>query len=257
MPAAAAARLRHVLVAPQTAGNVGAAARALKNLGLRRLVVVAPECDPRGDEARARAVGAADLLDAMETAPDLDAALRGAGTVVGFSRRVGKHRKPHPRIEALRDFWPAALAGGAEAALVFGREDSGLTDRELDRCTHLAALPAADAYPSYNLAQAVLLSAYELHLALGGPPRGADAGEGDPPAADERREPMYRHLERALRDIGFVHDETAEPILRRFRRLLGRAGATEDEVRMLRGLARQMSWAAERAREADRAREGG
>ncbi len=149
-------RVRFVLVRPRSPGNVGSAARALKNLGFSRLSVVAPRCDPRGVEARTLAVDAVDLLERMEIHADLDAALAGAATVVGTSRRMGKHRCPHYRLDQLADEL-AGLADRGDVAFVFGREDHGLSDAELDRCTQLVYFPASDVYPSFNLAQSVLL----------------------------------------------------------------------------------------------------
>ena len=120
-----------VLVQPRSAGNVGSAARALKNLGFSRLVVVDPGCDPRDREARKMAVDAVDVLAGLTVHDRLDDALGGAGTVVGTSRRTGKHRRPHYSLDAFSTEM-AALASSGELALVFGREDHGLSDAELD-----------------------------------------------------------------------------------------------------------------------------
>ena len=232
-------RVRFVLVEPQTAGNVGAAARALKNLGFDRLVVVAPACDIRSDQARRMAVDAVDILERVVVHDTLDAALAGTGTVVGTSGRTGKYRKPHYRLDLFAGQL-ARMAAAGELGLVFGREDSGLTDRELDRCTHLVYLPASDDYASFNLGQAVLLVAYELRRAA---PVAPQEEPLDPLAPHEAREAMYGHLERALRAIGFLTPETTETMMRRLRRLYGRAGLTTAEVQILRGLARQALWA--------------
>jgi tRNA/rRNA methyltransferase len=237
-------RVRFVLVEPQTAGNVGAVARALKNLGFSRLEVVRPQCDLGAKQARMMAVEATDLLDRAGVYDDLDAAIGAARTVVGTSRRKGKYRRPHYRLD-LFSVEMARFAAAGELAVLFGREDSGLTDRELDRCTHLVYLPAADAYPSFNLAQSVLLVAYEVRRAWL-ESTALEEGEQDPPAGHAEREAMYRHLARALHAIGFLQDETVEPMMRRFRRLFGRAAMTPEEVQILRGVARQMLWAAGR-----------
>ena len=189
------------------------------------------------------AVSAADLLDRLEIHETLDGALEGAATVVGTSRRIGKHRRPHYRLDRLsREL--AGLAGRGELAVVFGREDHGLKDAELDLCTHLVHLPGADEYPSFNLAQAVLLVAYELRLSLLGE---ESTDPLEPPAEHADRESMYRHLEHALQTIGYLHEESVEPIMRRLRRLMGRASMTEREVAMLRGMARQILWVADQA----------
>jgi tRNA/rRNA methyltransferase len=232
-----------VLVEPRSAGNVGAAARALKNLGFSRLVLVRPQCDHLDSDARKMAMDGRDLLEQAAVHPDLDNALHGAGSVVGTSRRMGKHRRPHWRFDELSAEL-ARLARDGSLAVVFGREDHGLSDAELDRCTHLAYLPAAARYPSFNLAQAVLLAAYELRMvAVTAAPEPALPA----PADHAAREAMYRHLERALRTIGFLGPDTAEVVMRHFRRLLGRSGMTPEEVKMLRGVARQILWAAGRA----------
>ncbi|HXV75951.1 MAG TPA: RNA methyltransferase [Candidatus Polarisedimenticolaceae bacterium] len=236
-------RVRFVLVQPQNAGNVGSAARALKNLGFSRLELVDPACDPRSDEARRMAVDAGDLLDRIRIHPDLDRALTEATTVVGTTRRLGKHRRPHLALHEASDRL-VALARAGQLAVLFGREDHGLSDRELDRCTDLVYLPSSREYPSFNLAQAVLLVAYQLLLSDGAPPYGA--GEA-PPADHARREAMLQHLERAFLAIGFLGRDTREVVMRRLRRALGRAALTREEVKLLRGVARQTLWAARKA----------
>jgi TrmH family RNA methyltransferase len=239
------ARVRFVLVGPRAAGNVGAAARAIKNFGFSRLDLAAPRCDPRAPEARGMAVDAADVLGRLREWPDLDAALAGARTVVGTTRRTGKHRGP---LEPIDELAPVAvdLAGLGEVAWVFGPEDNGLTDDDLDRCTHLAHVPTSAAYPSLNVAQAVLVAAYELSRASALPAPQAGPS-GTPPADHVEREAMYAHLERALLAIGFLGRDTQEVRMRRIRRALGRAALTGEEVRLLRGVARQTLWVAARA----------
>ena len=234
-------RIRFVLVEPQRGGNIGSTARALGNLGFSRLELVRPAADPTNAEARRMAVNAAGLLEAARVHPTLDDALAGARTVVGATARTGKQRKPHWRIDALAEQVIAHNDPG-ELAIVFGREDHGLSDEDLDRCTHLTYLPADAAYTSFNVAQAVLLVAWELRRAGLGP-----AGTQDPPATDEEREGFYRHYEQALRSIGFITDQTAPSIMRRLRRIYGRAGVTEEELATLRGVARQIMWAADKA----------
>jgi len=236
-------RVRFVLVHPQSGGNVGSAARAIKNLGFSRLDLVEPECEHLGGEARMLSVDARDVLERARVHDDLDAALAGSTAVVGTTRRVGRHRRPHWRLDAVAPRL-AALAGKGELAVVFGREDSGLTDEELDRCTHLVYLPSADRYPSFNLAQAVLLVAYELRMAAIGDAERETVGT---PAVHAEREEMYRHLEQALVTIGFLSRDTREVMMRRFRRILGRAEVSREEVKMFRGVARQTLWVAREA----------
>jgi TrmH family RNA methyltransferase len=219
--------VRFVLVEPQSGGNVGSVARILKNLGFERLVLVQPACDPRGREARMMAVDALDVLERAEVHADLDAALDRARTVVATSRRTGKHRRPHYRLDRIAPRL-ARLARAGEIALLFGREDHGLTDRHLDRSTHLVHLLAGASYPSFNVAQAVGIVAYE-------------------PAPHAERESLYEHLEQALATIGVLHTDSRVPIMRRLRRLLGRADPTTAEVKLLRGIAQQILWVAGRA----------
>jgi TrmH family RNA methyltransferase len=235
--------VRFVLVGPQSGGNVGAAARALRNLGFSRLDLVAPECDPLGEEARRMAVGGAGLLGRARVHASLDEALDGAGAVIGTSRRVGRQRRPHFRLDALApDLARLAAAGGL--AFVFGREDSGLTDAELDRCTHLVHFLASEELPSYNLAQSVLLAAYTLRLSLAGP---APDERPQPLADHASREAALGHLEAALLAIGFLREDTAEGMMRRIRRILGRADLTPGDAQIVRGIARQVLWLARTA----------
>ena len=235
--------VRFVLLEPQSGGNVGSAARALANLGFTRLCLVRPACDPLGREARMMAVEALDLLRGAELHEDLDQALAGAGTVVGTTRRFGRHRRPHWRLDQCAGRL-VSLAAAGDLALLFGREDHGLGDADLDRCTHLVSLAASPAYPSFNLAQAVLLVGHELRRA--GMEKPAEPAL-PAPAGHRAREAMFRHLEQALRTIGFLAPDSSEVVMRRLRRLLGRAAMTQDEVKLLRGVARQTLWAARRA----------
>jgi tRNA/rRNA methyltransferase len=233
-------RIRFVLVEPQRAGNIGSVARALSNLGFSRLEIVRPAEDPTGSEARRMAVSAASLLETASIHSSLDDALAGSQTVIGATARTGKQRNPHWRIDALAE--QLALGGDpGEVAILFGREDHGLNDEDLDRCTHLTFLPADEAYSSFNVAQAVLLVAWELRRS------GLQPAEvQDSPATDQEREAFYEHYEQALRSIGFITDQTASSIMRRLRRVYGRARVSPEELATLRGMARQILWAADK-----------
>ncbi|MDX1390210.1 MAG: TrmH family RNA methyltransferase, partial [Acidobacteriota bacterium] len=155
-----------------------------------------------------------------------------------------KQRRPHYRIDVLRDDWVRWTRAG-ELAVLFGREESGLSDAELDRCTHLVYFPSSPAYPSFNLAQSVLLTAYELRLAL--LDDSSTGPEIEPPADHAARESMVSHLQAALEVIGFLHDDTTEPMMRQLRRMFGKASMTEAEVGIVRGIARQILWLASEA----------
>jgi tRNA/rRNA methyltransferase len=240
-------RTRFVLVSPRYGGNVGSAARVLKNFGFGRLDVVAPREGPDHEEAIRMAVDAGDVLAAARTHASLDEALEGAATVVGTSRRMGKHRQPHEPVDALAPLI-AGLASRGDVALVFGREDHGLSDADLDRCTHLAYVPTNSAYPALNVAQTIAIVAYELRRALDaeGPP---SIDPEDEALVDHAgREAMYAHLEEALLAIGFLKTGQLEGMMRRLRRILSRAELSAGDVDVVRGIARQILWLAKQAR---------
>jgi len=244
-----------VLVEPRYGGNVGSAARAIKNFGFARLDLVDPREGPDHDEAIMMAVDAADVLAAAHTHATLDEALSGAATVVGTSRRMGKHRQPHYRLDEAAPTI-AGLAARGEIAVLFGREDHGLSDADLDLCTHLVYMPTSPAYPSLNVAQAVAIAAYELRRALDAAAptveeisRELDDDEASLVLADHAvREAMYEHLDEALYAIGFLKDGQVEGMMRRLRRLLGRTELTVGDVQVIRGIARQILWLAREAK---------
>ena len=238
--------IRFVFVEPRYGGNVGAAARALKNFGFDRLDVVAPREGTDHEEAVRMAVDAADVLRSARTHATLDDALDGAATVVGASRRMGKHRQPHHRLDELAPLLPGLAARG-EVALVFGREDHGLSDADLDRCTHLVYVPTAEAYPALNVAQSIAIVAYEVRGALDAGDAGAKDAEAEALVDHLGREAMYEHLEQALLAIGFLKLGQLEGMMRRLRRILSRAELTAGDVDVVRGIARQILWLARQA----------
>lgn len=239
--------IRFVFVSPRYGGNVGSAARVLKNFGFGRLDLVAPREGPDHEEAVRMAVDASDVLAAARLHATLDDALEGAATVVGTSRRMGKHRQPHDRVDVLAPLI-AGLAQRGDVALVFGREDHGLSDADLDRCTHLAYVPTDAAYPALNVAQTIAIVAYEVRRALAAAqPRPVDPDE-DALADHLVREAMYAHLEQALLAIGFLKSGQLEGMMRRLRRILSRAELSAGDVDVVRGIARQILWLAKQAR---------
>ncbi|MEO6025559.1 MAG: RNA methyltransferase [Candidatus Binatia bacterium] len=234
-------RIRVVLVRPREAQNVGAVARAMKNMGLARLVLVdAPELD----EARAAtlAVHAGDVLAARASAATLADALVGCGLVVGTSGRPTAARDGGTTPRTLA---PTILAAAAtnDVALVFGPEDHGLALEELKLCHHVITIPTSDAYGSLNLAQSVLVCAYELWTAT------APTEPSRVLAPHERLELLYAKLEAGLEAVSFLHGDEAPAMMRRIRRLFGRAALDDEDVQILLGMARQMSWAGTRAHE--------
>jgi TrmH family RNA methyltransferase len=232
------ARISFVLVEPQRPGNIGSCARALANMGLARLVLVSPP-DHLGGEARRMAMGGSAVLEQARVEGSLKQALAEAGLVIGTTRRAGKNRGPLVGIDIAAARAIEMARAGNDVAMVFGREDSGLTTEELDSCGLLATIPADPSYPSLNLAQAVLVAAYEL--------RRAAAVEAGPeprslaPAADV--EAFFEQLAETLDAIGFLNPQNPEEVMHALRRLFGRAALEPREVRILRGILSQTQWA--------------
>ena len=233
----AAARIRVVLVGTQHPGNIGAAARALKTMGLARLVLVAPEDFP-ADEAFRRAAGADDLLAAAPVVPDLATAVADCRWVFGCTARSRRVQLPEyePREAAAQ---AAQQAAEGEVALVFGRERTGLTNEEMQLCHAAVHIPANPEYSSLNLAAAVQVLSYELRLALRGQapePASAPVHADEAPASHGQMESFYGQLGETLEAIDFHKGRSPDSALRKLRRLFNRAGMNEQEVRLLRGI---------------------
>jgi tRNA/rRNA methyltransferase len=234
------ARIRAVLCEPSHPGNIGAAARALKTMGLARLELVRPRAFPHAD-ADARASGAIDLLHSARCHDTFDAALAGTTLVCGLSAR---RRDLTPEVcdarTAAREIVAHARVG--EAAIVFGPERVGLSIEALSRCQRLVRIPANPAYPSLNLAASVQVVAYELRCACveagqSPQPQGSDVH----PASYEEIERLVLHLEQTMRDTGFLHPERPGRLVQRMRRLLARARLEPEEVAILRGFLHSVS----------------
>ena len=235
--------LRIVLVEPSHPGNIGAAARAMKVMGLRQLVLVNPRFFP-DPEATALASGAEDILESAQVCADLDAALRGCHKVYGTSAR---DRRIHWPVCTAREAAGEILEalGTGDCALLFGRERTGLSNAELDRCQVLVHIPTVDEYHSLNLGQAVQVLAYELHLAvLALHPARIPQTVREKPAPVEEMEGFYGHLQQVLRRTGFLQPVREIRLMRRLRRLFDRAAPSQNEVNILRGMLTEMTrWA--------------
>lgn len=235
--------IRVVLVNTSHPGNIGAAARAMKNMGLSRLILVDPEDFP-SQEAVARASGATDVLDAAQVVDTLEQALVGCTVVLGTSAR--DRRIPWPLLDP-RECAAVSLDqanDGGEVALVFGREYAGLTNEELQRCQYHVHIPSDPHFGSLNLAAAVQVLTYEVRmawLARGGQPTKREKIEttamlnAELATADEL-ERYYDHLQQTLVDIGFLDPEKPRHLMSRLRRLYGRAGISRLEMNILRGI---------------------
>jgi tRNA (cytidine32/uridine32-2'-O)-methyltransferase len=224
-----------ILVRSSRAANVAAACRAMKNMGLQRLTLVDPPAELATEPARALAYGAWDVLDGARRASSLREAVAGCAVVAGTSGRAREAISPRQLATEA-----SPLSRGGRLGLVFGPEASGLTDEELALCHLRVRIPTDPAHPSLNLAQAVLLLAYEIHLsALAGEresPREAAAQAGD-------LEAVLDHLREGLLGIGYLNPGNPGAVLSELRVLFWRAQPTARELSLLRGLARQVAWA--------------
>jgi tRNA/rRNA methyltransferase len=227
-----------VLVSPKTSGNVGAAARAMLNMGASDLRIVAPRCDYRDSGSRAMAVHAAKLLETAQVFPTLAEAIADRDLVVGTSARLRAELSPPQHPAGLRPLVRAAAA----PALVFGPEESGLSNADLELCRHTMQIPTAE-YASLNLAQAVLLACYEFLQSL-------DAPVGQPEhvfperkvALSSEMEGLYGHLREVMLFTGYTDAVRARHTMRLWRVALDRAAFNPAEVRLVRGLLRQVQW---------------
>lgn len=232
MNSGALAKLRFVLVRPTHPGNIGASARALKTMGLRRLFLVAPNRYPSAD-ATAMAAGAADVLRETVICGSPAEAVRGCGLVVGASAR--DRSIPWPTVSAREGASRIIEATGrGEVALLFGPEHSGLSNSEVELCQLLIKVPAAPEYSSLNLAAAVQIIAYELRQAAITHDAAADLAIERAATADEMAR-LYLHLEETMIDAGFLDLEKPRRLMRRMRRLFNRARLDQNELNIVRG----------------------
>nr|WP_238935217.1 tRNA (cytosine(32)/uridine(32)-2'-O)-methyltransferase TrmJ [Pseudomonas typographi] len=230
--------IRVVLVNTSHPGNIGGAARAMKNMGLGQLVLVAPHSFP-APEASARASGADDVLANARVVPTLEEALAGCALVLGTSAR--DRSLPWPMLEPREcgHKTVVAAAGGQPVALVFGREHAGLTNDELQRCHFHVHIPANPDFSSLNLAAAVQVLAYEVRtawLATQGAPAAGPEPAAPALATMDQMEGFYRHLETTLVEVGFLDPANPRHLMARLRRLFGRSNVDHTEMSILRGI---------------------
>jgi TrmH family RNA methyltransferase len=231
-------RIRIVLVETSEPGNIGAVARAMKNMCLEELVLVKPVQFPHA-KATARASGADDLLSRARVCDSLDEALAGCTLVMGASARL--RRLAWPQVDARQGAGKALQqAAHSEVAIVFGREHSGLTNEELERCHYLVHIPSNEQYNSLNIAAAVQVIAYELFMGVQA--QSAPAPASSPPAGGERPatadelDGLYQHLFEVLTQVGFLHPDHPRKMMRRLRRLFNKAQMDKVEVNIVRGI---------------------
>lgn len=225
-----------ILVGTKHPGNIGSVARAMHNMGLRKLRLVASQCEPNEESERMARAGRV-VLKAARSYESVVSAVRDLHFLVGTTGKAGgkRARTCSPRTMAQKII---SLGSSQKAGILFGPEDTGLVDEDLLPCQMLVRIPTDPAARSINLAQAVMIVCYELHLArLNRTPKSTAKF-----ASLHQVEAMYSQLEGALLQIGFLHAQNSRHMMFALRRLLGRAGLESEDVGMLRGIARQIAW---------------
>ena len=217
-------------------GNIGSAARAMFNMGLSQLVLAAPQCAINEESYRMAKSGKA-ILDSAKVCKSVRSALKGIRFLAGTSGKSGGYRIA---AHAPRTLVPKILAhaGQQKTGILFGPEDTGLVDDDLQFCQMLIRIPTQHRGHSINLAQSVMIVCYELLLG---------SLEREPArvvhlAALEQVEAMYEQLQKALLEIGFLQPQNARHMMFKLRQMLGRAGLEPSDVGVLRGIARQIAW---------------
>lgn len=232
-------RISVVLVGTQSPGNIGMVCRAMKNMGLADLRLVNP-CRVDHPDAAMFAVSAKDLLEGARIFNSLGGAIFDCEFSVATTRRHGKYRNEICTPERIVERF-SSCAPQSRLALVFGREDSGLTTDEVALCRWQATIPTADEYGSLNLSQAVLIFCYEfLKGAVPATLAGAAAREL---AGSASLESLYAQMERTFLRIGYLNPQNPDHMMRSMRRIFSRAELDEREVSALRGLLSQIDWA--------------
>ncbi len=251
--------VRIVLVEPAGPLNVGSVARAMKNMELRQLVLVNPQCDPLAEDARKMAVHAVDILETAITVATLPQALQDCQRAIATT---GRDRSKTFQLEHPRTTLPWLLE--VPSALIFGPEDRGLNKDELNCAQRFVRIPSSDTYPSLNLAQSAAICCYELYQAA----LGADSPDNlphaqapaetsafpvppQPTAPIETLERYYQHLQAVLLQIGYLYPHTVASRMEKFRRLFNRAQPSASEVAMLQGILSQIEWVASEHQQVD------
>ena len=223
-----------ILVEPQGALNIGSVCRTMQNFGCNDLRLVNPRTDHLGEAAQLMAVKAGHILEEAKVFPDLDGAIADINLLFGTTRRFGKRYRetfmtPDQAAVRINGSNPAS-----RCALLFGREDKGLTNEELDRCHHFIAIPTSGELASLNLAQAVNICLYEIYRHSLAEPNLPTSDWLPAPTAE--LEGMLQHMRLSLFNLGFFKDNNPDHILHTFRRIFGRTELNSREVSILRGL---------------------
>lgn len=248
---------RIILVEPAGALNVGSIARVMKNMQLEELVLVNPQCEIDSSEARRMAVHGIDVLEKAHVVPTLPEALQGCQKAIATTARS---RSIPTVLESPRVALPWLLTENVNSALIFGPEERGLSNTELNYAQRFVCIPANPAYPSLNLAQAVAICSYELYQAESNQSIDTTKSYVSLPKEEildsvdschtsteqanfDTLEMYYQHLQKVLLEIGYLYPHTTPSRMEKFRRLYNKANLSNQEVAMLRGILRQVIWA--------------
>lgn len=230
-------RIGVVLVEPVYPGNVGATARAMANMGFDRLLLVNP-CELDHPEARKMALGAYPIIENAAVFNSLEEALCGFRFAVATTRREGDLRESSIDPGAMASEVQRLLPEN-DVAVVFGPEDRGLSNEELTLCQMIATIPSDPVFPSLNLSHAVIIFLWEILRSCNG---AGDEHPGRTLADVGKMEDMYRHMETVLTGIGYLHPENPKRMVRVLKKILNRAALDDREVRVVRGILRQLDW---------------
>jgi tRNA/rRNA methyltransferase len=232
--------IRVVLVSPIYSGNIGSVCRAMMNMGISDLAIAAPRAPLNYNEARMMACHAESVLDHRKEFPSVAEAVADCGLVAGTTGREGLYRE---HAKTPREWAPRLLTAAetSKVALLFGPEDNGLSNEDMALCTQIVRIPSNPAYPSLNLAQAVMVFCYELYVASGlfEPPM-----EKSVEAPSVMREAMFRKWRKSLLEIGFMEEEKADHMMLGIRRIFSRGPLTTKDVQIMMGVAAQTLWCA-------------
>jgi tRNA/rRNA methyltransferase len=229
------ANVRLIMVHPRGSGNIGSVARAMKNTGVNDLAIVGA-ARTQSFWARAMAVHGRGILADAKCYSTIREAIADCTLVVGTTCRPGLYRS---HSQTPRDVAPAMVAAAAKnkVALIFGPEDHGLSNKDLEHCQMLITIPTHPDYQSLNIAQAAVICLYELYVAALTP-----VGSGVERARAEEIERLFDIMRHSLLKIGFLDSENPEHMLLAYRRIFGRAGLEAKDVRILTGMFRQIEW---------------
>lgn len=230
--------IKIVLVETSHPGNIGAVARAMKNMTMSNLRLVSPKIFPSAD-ATARASGANDILSAAEVYDSLSEAIADCQIVLGASARDRTISWPELTARECAEKFAGVGSSKVNVAIVFGRENSGLKNHELDCCHYLLRIPCNADYSSLNLAAAVQVVSYELLVATGHKVESTIGDKNaDPLASMTQMELFYEHLQQTITDIGFLRVDKTQSVMRRLRRIFNRIELDTKELDILRGIFR-------------------